>query len=163
MRSHRLWLSIRHLRLTLHFHAQTSLQQRRRMSFHRRFRMMKRRRRPRNLTQGFEVWWTNPRSFYSWKEAPMRHVVDFLGKSVHYSKKRILSSPILIFWLTKVWGRVCSFYLHSKSVLSYVILGLKVLNDWPTFPQLIVSGELVGGLDIVQEMANNGELDQLIK
>ena len=58
---------------------------------------------------------------------------------------------------------MCSFYLHSKSVLSYVILGLKVLNDWPTFPQLIVSGELVGGLDIVQEMANNGELDQLIK
>jgi len=41
--------------------------------------------------------------------------------------------------------------------------GLKVLNKWPTFPQLIVESELVGGLDIVQEMADNGELDQLIK
>jgi len=39
--------------------------------------------------------------------------------------------------------------------------GLKVLNDWPTFPQLIVKGELVGGLDIVQEMAESGELAQL--
>jgi Grx4 family monothiol glutaredoxin len=30
--------------------------------------------------------------------------------------------------------------------------GLKKLNDWPTFPQLIVKGELIGGLDIVNEM-----------
>lgn len=41
-------------------------------------------------------------------------------------------------------------------------LGLKVLNDWPTFPQLIVSGELVGGLDIVQEMVESGELAEVI-
>ncbi|KAH9169588.1 glutaredoxin [Lactarius sanguifluus] len=40
--------------------------------------------------------------------------------------------------------------------------GLKKLNDWPTFPQLIVKGELVGGLDIVQEMADNGELQELV-
>ncbi|KAF6756887.1 thioredoxin [Ephemerocybe angulata] len=40
--------------------------------------------------------------------------------------------------------------------------GLKKLNDWPTFPQLIVKGELVGGLDIVQEMINSGELAQLL-
>lgn len=40
--------------------------------------------------------------------------------------------------------------------------GLKKLNDWPTFPQLIVKGELVGGLDIVQELADNGELHDLI-
>ncbi|KAJ3512009.1 hypothetical protein NLJ89_g3773 [Agrocybe chaxingu] len=40
--------------------------------------------------------------------------------------------------------------------------GLKVLNDWPTFPQLIVNGELVGGLDIVQEMVDNGEFAELI-
>jgi Grx4 family monothiol glutaredoxin len=36
--------------------------------------------------------------------------------------------------------------------------GLKVLNDWPTFPQVIANGELIGGLDILQEMADNGEL-----
>ncbi|KAF8193329.1 glutaredoxin [Pholiota molesta] len=40
--------------------------------------------------------------------------------------------------------------------------GLKALNDWPTFPQLIVKGELVGGLDIVQEMVDSGEFDELI-
>ncbi|KAF8071499.1 glutaredoxin [Lyophyllum atratum] len=40
--------------------------------------------------------------------------------------------------------------------------GLKKLNDWPTFPQLIVKGELVGGLDIVQEMVESGELKEVV-
>ncbi|KZT73451.1 glutaredoxin [Daedalea quercina L-15889] len=40
--------------------------------------------------------------------------------------------------------------------------GLKTLNNWPTFPQLIVNGEFVGGLDIVQEMVENGELKELL-
>ncbi|KAJ7765917.1 glutaredoxin [Mycena maculata] len=40
--------------------------------------------------------------------------------------------------------------------------GLKKLNDWPTFPQLIVNGELVGGLDIVQEMVDSGEFTEVL-
>ncbi|TFK24810.1 thioredoxin [Coprinopsis marcescibilis] len=39
---------------------------------------------------------------------------------------------------------------------------LKTINDWPTYPQLIVKGELVGGLDIVKEMADNGELAEIV-
>ena len=35
--------------------------------------------------------------------------------------------------------------------------------DWPTFPQLYVQGDLVGGCDIVTEMHNAGELEPLIK
>lgn len=35
--------------------------------------------------------------------------------------------------------------------------------DWPTFPQLYVEGELVGGCDIVTEMYQSGELEPLIK
>ena len=35
--------------------------------------------------------------------------------------------------------------------------------NWPTFPQLWVAGELVGGSDIVIEMFENGELQSLIK
>jgi glutaredoxin-related protein len=41
--------------------------------------------------------------------------------------------------------------------------GLKQYNNWPTFPQLIVNGEFVGGLDIVQEMVENGEFQDLVK
>lgn len=35
--------------------------------------------------------------------------------------------------------------------------------NWPTFPQLWVKGELIGGCDIVMEMAESGELQTLIK
>lgn len=35
--------------------------------------------------------------------------------------------------------------------------------DWPTFPQLYVKGELIGGSDIVAEMHANGELEPLLK
>ena len=34
---------------------------------------------------------------------------------------------------------------------------------WPTFPQLYISGELIGGCDIVLELHESGELQQLIK
>ncbi len=36
-------------------------------------------------------------------------------------------------------------------------------GNWPTFPQLWVDGELVGGCDIVTEMFESGELQTLIK
>jgi len=39
--------------------------------------------------------------------------------------------------------------------------GLKKLNDWPTFPQFIVNGEFVGGLDVVKEMTESGEFDDV--
>ena len=40
--------------------------------------------------------------------------------------------------------------------------GLKSYSNWPTFPQLYVDGELIGGCDIVVEMYNSGELQDLI-
>ena len=35
--------------------------------------------------------------------------------------------------------------------------------DWPTFPQLWIDGELVGGCDIIMEMHQQGELQPLVK
>ena len=35
--------------------------------------------------------------------------------------------------------------------------------DWPTFPQLYVQGELVGGCDIITEMHQAGELARLVQ
>ena len=40
--------------------------------------------------------------------------------------------------------------------------GLKEYSNWPTFPQLYVKGELIGGCDIVIEMYNSGELKKLL-
>lgn len=36
------------------------------------------------------------------------------------------------------------------------------MNDWPTFPQLIIKGEFMGGLDVVNEMVATGELTQVL-
>ncbi|NXA50996.1 GLRX3 protein, partial [Nothocercus julius] len=41
--------------------------------------------------------------------------------------------------------------------------GLKTYSNWPTYPQLYVKGELVGGLDIVKELKENGELLAVLK
>ena len=40
--------------------------------------------------------------------------------------------------------------------------GLKAYSNWPTFPQLYVNGELIGGSDIVIEMYHSGELAELL-
>ncbi len=40
--------------------------------------------------------------------------------------------------------------------------GLKEYSNWPTFPQLYVRGELIGGSDIVIEMYRSGELAELL-
>ena len=40
--------------------------------------------------------------------------------------------------------------------------GLKKYSDWPTYPQLYVDGELIGGLDIVKEMVESDELKDLL-
>ena len=41
--------------------------------------------------------------------------------------------------------------------------GLKTYSNWPTFPQLYVKGELIGGCDIVIEMYHSGELKELVE
>ncbi len=40
---------------------------------------------------------------------------------------------------------------------------LKVYSNWPTFPQLYINGELVGGCDIVADLYESGELQTMVK
>src|SRR5258706_10391942 len=37
---------------------------------------------------------------------------------------------------------------------------MKEYSDWPTFPQLFVKGEFIGGADIVRQMHENGDLEK---
>lgn len=39
---------------------------------------------------------------------------------------------------------------------------LKEYSNWPTYPQLYIKGELVGGCDIVMDLYNKGELANLL-
>ncbi len=49
---------------------------------------------------------------------------------------------------------------HSVNILAddEIRQALKEYSNWPTFPQLYVKGEFVGGCDIIREMFEEGEL-----
>ncbi|XP_078421025.1 glutaredoxin 3 isoform X2 [Cetorhinus maximus] len=53
--------------------------------------------------------------------------------------------------------RFCTFDILSDEDVRQ---GLKVYSNWPTYPQLYANGELLGGLDIVKELAETGELEK---
>jgi len=36
-------------------------------------------------------------------------------------------------------------------------------SNWPTFPQLFINGELIGGCDITVELYESGELERMVK
>jgi monothiol glutaredoxin len=40
---------------------------------------------------------------------------------------------------------------------------LQQVSGWPTIPQVFVGGELIGGADITQELAESGELSQILE
>lgn len=40
--------------------------------------------------------------------------------------------------------------------------GLKEYSNWPTYPQLYIRGELIGGLDIIKELVASGEFQSML-
>ncbi len=54
--------------------------------------------------------------------------------------------------------------LHTVNVMAdpEIRANLPRYADWPTFPQLFVQGELIGGADIVGELAEAGELARIV-
>jgi monothiol glutaredoxin len=54
--------------------------------------------------------------------------------------------------------------LHSVNVLEEpeIRANLPRYSNWPTFPQLFINGELIGGCDITLELYESGELARMI-
>ncbi|ARN74559.1 Grx4 family monothiol glutaredoxin [Oceanicoccus sagamiensis] len=93
-------------------------------------------------------------------------------------KDQIESNPIILYMKGSPNQPQCGF--SARTVQSLMSCGerfafvdilsnpeiranLPAYANWPTFPQLWVAGELVGGCDIVCEMFDKGELQTLIK
>ena len=91
---------------------------------------------------------------------------------------QIASNPILLYMKGNPEAPQCGFSFHATQLLmacgkkfAYVdILSnpeiratLPSVSNWPTFPQLFVEGELIGGCDIIVEMYEKGELQTLIE
>jgi monothiol glutaredoxin len=93
-------------------------------------------------------------------------------------REQIQANPILLYMKGTPQAPQCGFSAQTVQCLmacgerfAYVdILSnpeiratLPEVANWPTFPQLWVDGELVGGCDIVTEMYQAGELQTLVK
>ena len=58
----------------------------------------------------------------------------------------------------------CEVNFHSENVLANEQLraDLKQFSEWPTFPQLYVKGNLVGGCDIVSDLQRQNKLHDVL-
>ena len=67
-------------------------------------------------------------------------------------------------------NNVTTFYKYRLPYSTFDILedeevrqGLKTFSNWPTYPQVYVKGDLIGGLDILKELRDSGELVTTLK
>ena len=60
--------------------------------------------------------------------------------------------------------RACGAQFHHVNIFEDPELreALKRISNWPTYPQLYVKGELLGGCDITLEMFRSGELQKAL-
>ncbi len=54
---------------------------------------------------------------------------------------------------------------HSVDIIANpeIRATLPQISNWPTFPQVFIDGNLIGGCDIAHEMFESGELQKLVK
>ncbi len=92
-------------------------------------------------------------------------------------KDQIKNNPIILYMKGNPNAPQCGFSSRATQMLmacgekfAYVDIlsnpeiraNLPKVSEWPTFPQLFVDGELVGGCDIMTEMFDAGELKKLL-
>ena len=93
-------------------------------------------------------------------------------------KEQIKDNKILLYMKGSPYEPKCGFsaktvqaLIECEAEFSYVDIlenqdirqTLPNISDWPTFPQVYVRGDLIGGCDIVTEMHESGELKPIIQ
>ncbi len=93
-------------------------------------------------------------------------------------KQQIEQNPVVLYMKGSPDAPQCGFSMRTAQALmscgrrfafvdvlanADIRANLPKYGNWPTFPQLWVNGELVGGCDIVTEMHEKGELKPLIE
>ena len=93
-------------------------------------------------------------------------------------KEQIKDNKILIYMKGSPYEPKCGFsaktvqaLIECEAEFSYVDIlenqdirqALPNISDWPTFPQVYVNGDLIGGCDIVTEMHESGDLKPIIQ
>jgi len=97
----------------------------------------------------------------------------------NFIRETVTENPVVLFMKGTAQAPQCGFSARAIQILRAVGLkqvvtvnvlddeevrqGIKEFSSWPTIPQLYISGELVGGSDIVSEMFENGELETMLR
>jgi len=92
-------------------------------------------------------------------------------------KRQVEGNPVVIYMKGTPQLPQCGFSSRAAEALKQcghkfvyvnVLLDHEIFEslpgyaDWPTFPQVYINGELVGGCDIITEMFQSGELQQAL-
>lgn len=96
-----------------------------------------------------------------------------------FIKETVANNPVVLFMKGTAQFPQCGFsgraiqILRDSGVTKLVTVnvleddevrqGIKTFSQWPTIPQLYVSGEFIGGSDIMGEMDQSGELKKLLE
>lgn len=93
-------------------------------------------------------------------------------------KDQIAKHPVILYMKGSASAPQCGFSLKAVQCLQACDTPFETVDvlenpdiratlpkyaNWPTFPQLYINGELIGGCDILLEMYQQGELQTLLK
>ena len=93
-------------------------------------------------------------------------------------RKQIADNPIILYMKGTPEQPSCGFSAKAAAAIKttgvpfawvnvlespFMMERLPEVSNWPTFPQLFVKGEIIGGCDIVEELLMSGELEPLLK
>ncbi|KAK8792857.1 hypothetical protein WA158_005021 [Blastocystis sp. Blastoise] len=94
-----------------------------------------------------------------------------------FLKKIVTENPVMLFMKGTPQSPSCGFSYKAVQILKAchsdfasanvmndpdLRSGLKTFSDWQTFPQLYVKGEFIGGVDIMSQMYQSGELQKVL-
>ncbi|WP_262963970.1 Grx4 family monothiol glutaredoxin [Methylobacter psychrophilus] len=92
-------------------------------------------------------------------------------------RHQLATNPVILYMKGVPANPQCGFSAKSVGILNathipyayvnileapFIREKLPSISHWPTYPQLFVNGELVGGCDIIEELSNNGSLLPLL-
>ena len=93
-------------------------------------------------------------------------------------RNQLATHPVLLYMKGTPEAPQCGFSRNAVNALktlgaSYSFINvleapfirekLPSISDWPTYPQLFIKGELVGGSDVICEMADDGSLKPMLE
>ena len=93
-------------------------------------------------------------------------------------RQQLADNPIILYMKGTPEAPSCGFSAKAAAALKstgvafayvnvldspFIMERLPEVSNWPTYPQLFVNGEIIGGCDIVEELLMSGELATMLK